>query len=92
MIIMPQDMPSTEKSAESMILDELKSQNISILKLSRLVQTDCSHLTRCLKMTGGEKRKLSDGLKKRIEEVLGREFPTIPPSSLQTDPPETGHT
>lgn len=82
----------TENSIEKMILEELKIQNISFLKLAAMLNVDRTHLTRCLKMTGGEKRKLSDNLKKRIEEVLGREFPSAPPSSEQTDSPENADT
>lgn len=80
------------ESPENLIIKELLSRKKSVAWLADLVHISPRHLYFVLTGKGMEKRKLSDGLKKRIEEVLGREFPSPPPSGGQTDPPETAGT
>jgi plasmid maintenance system antidote protein VapI len=79
----PHNVPYHSKTAEENILDEMNRQNISFSGLARALHIERTHLTRSLKNTGGEKRKLSAGLQKRIEDVLGKEFSatTTSPSS-----------
>lgn len=72
--IVPHTVPLLAKTIEQSILEEMELQNVSFSGLARATHTERTHLTRVLKETGREKRKLSDGLKKRIEAVLQREF------------------
>lgn len=60
-------------SIEQQIINEIKAQNTSALWLASRVNVAKQHLYMVLGMAA-EKRKLSDGLKKRIEEVLGKTF------------------
>lgn len=59
---------------EEQIILEMKNQGVSFTELANRTICERSHLTRCLKLTGGEKRKLSKQLKERIEEALKKQF------------------
>lgn len=67
-------MPSQQKSIEEMILSYLGKEGKSVKWLANELMLNQSHLTRVLRPPNKEKRPLSAGLKKRIEEVLGKEF------------------
>lgn len=67
-------MDILEKTIEEKILEEISRRNKSIPWLSEQVFVGFRHLYYVLKGKPGEKRKLSDGLKKRIEAVLGKDF------------------
>jgi hypothetical protein len=58
---------------EQEIIREIAAQNTTVNWLAAKVKVSHHHLYKCLGMAQ-EKRKLSDGLKKRISEVLGKEF------------------
>lgn len=62
------------KPVEEQILNEMEVQKISMNRLSAMVFISRVHLTRCLKKISGEKRSLTDEVKKKIEAALGKEF------------------
>lgn len=74
----PEPFPHTpqlpEKTAEEKIMDEIAAQNTTMTWVAWKAHVTKVHLHYVLKGRGDEKRKLSDGLKKRIEVALGREF------------------
>lgn len=66
-------MVSARPTPEQQIIAEVKNQNTTLQWLALKVGCSPQHLYMVLG-TASEKRKLSDNLKKRIEEVLGKEF------------------
>lgn len=65
------------KTPEQLIVEEIKRKNKSIQWLAVQVCINYRHLYYVLTGKPGEKRKLSAGLKARIEEVLDKEFPKV---------------
>jgi lambda repressor-like predicted transcriptional regulator len=69
-------VPNNQKTIEEVILATLKERGISINKLSSKTSLNQSHLTKILRPPnkGTEKRKLSQPLLDKINNVLNTDF------------------